>query len=198
MHPNIKKALAKGWKFQVERNERKRNIYNTLLPKHCRNCGRKLPYEKRYNTFCNQSCNASYHNKNRCKNMNKCAYCGEKTRNKKYCSNGCFTKHKIELIHKRCDELGVANPSNRSAKLYLISRRGHECEMCGTSVWPLHSDKPILLILDHINGNSEDWRISNLRLVCSNCDANLPTYKSKNNGNGRFLRRTRYMKNKSY
>lgn len=36
------------------------------------------------------------------------------------------------------------------------------------------------LILDHINGNNKDNRLENLRIVCSNCDATLDTYKDKN------------------
>ncbi len=38
----------------------------------------------------------------------------------------------------------------------------------------------------------------NLSLICSNCDANLPTYKSKNKGNGRHYRRIKYKEGKSY
>lgn len=36
------------------------------------------------------------------------------------------------------------------------------------------------LILDHVNGINNDNRIENLRFVCSNCDSQLHTYKSKN------------------
>jgi hypothetical protein len=53
-------------------------------------------------------------------------------------------------------------------------------------------------ILDHIDGNSSNNDITNLRLVCSNCDSQLPTYKSKNKGNGRHYRRERYKNNQSY
>jgi hypothetical protein len=58
--------------------------------------------------------------------------------------------------------------------------------------------QPIPIILDHIDGNSDNWAIINLRLVCPNCDAQLPTFKSKNIGHGRFYRRKRYKENKSY
>lgn len=54
------------------------------------------------------------------------------------------------------------------------------------------------LIVDHINGNPEDDRLENLRLVCGNCDMQLPTYKSRNLGNGRAWRRQRYAEGKSY
>jgi hypothetical protein len=36
------------------------------------------------------------------------------------------------------------------------------------------------LILDHINGINTDNRIENLRIVCPNCNATLPTHGGKN------------------
>ena len=38
----------------------------------------------------------------------------------------------------------------------------------------------------------------NLRLVCPNCDSQLPTYKSRNRGSGRHSRRQRYRDGQSY
>ena len=38
---------------------------------------------------------------------------------------------------------------------------------------------------NNIDGNSLNNEISNFRLVCPNCDAQLPTFKPKNIGNGR-------------
>lgn len=32
-------------------------------PKFCKNCGEKIPYDKKYNDFCNSSCSATYTNK---------------------------------------------------------------------------------------------------------------------------------------
>jgi len=54
----------------------------------------------------------------------------------------------------------------------------YKCAVC--SLGPEWQGKPMPLILDHVNGKNNDNRIENLRFVCSNCDTQLPTYKSKN------------------
>lgn len=48
------------------------------------------------------------------------------------------------------------------------------CSICGlSSMW---QGRPIVMILDHINGISNDHRLENLRLVCPNCNSQLPTH----------------------
>ena len=39
---------------------------------------------------------------------------------------------------------------------------------------------PLALVLDHVDGDPTNNRRENLRLVCPNCDSQLPTYKSRN------------------
>lgn len=56
----------------------------------------------------------------------------------------------------------------------------YKCDCCG--IGPEWNGKPMPLILDHINGINNDNRIENLRFVCSNCDSQLDTYKSRNIG----------------
>jgi hypothetical protein len=85
--------------------------------------------------------------------------------------------------------------TNDTFKAYLINKNGHKCQMCSFSEW---GGKPILLILDHINGNSDNCSLENLRLICSNCDTLTPTYKGRNKGNGRFIRRKKYAQGLSY
>jgi hypothetical protein len=64
------------------------------------------------------------------------------------------------------------------------------CALCGlTSEW---QGQPLVLVLDHIDGNADNNARSNLRMVCPNCDSQLPTYKNRNLGRGRHLRRQRY------
>ena len=52
------------------------------------------------------------------------------------------------------------------------------CSKCyGKGVW---MEEVLTLELDHINGDSCDNRLENLRFLCPNCHSQTPTYKGKN------------------
>jgi hypothetical protein len=53
----------------------------------------------------------------------------------------------------------------------------NNCEVCGINEW---NNKPISLQLDHIDGNSHNHILSNLRLICPNCHSQTDTYCGKN------------------
>ena len=53
----------------------------------------------------------------------------------------------------------------------------HECALCGITTW---NNKPLTLHLDHVNGNSNDNNLANLRLLCPNCHSQTPTYCGRN------------------
>jgi HNH endonuclease len=81
-------------------------------------------------------------------------------------------------------------------RLYLADAQSGCCAICDSaSTW---LGLPLALVLDHIDGNPTNNRRENLRLVCPNCDSQLPTYKSRNRGNGRSYRRQRYANGQSY
>jgi len=54
------------------------------------------------------------------------------------------------------------------------------CAICANpGDWLGH---PMVLRLDHINGDGRDHSIENLRFLCPNCDSQQPTYGHKNRG----------------
>lgn len=53
-----------------------------------------------------------------------------------------------------------------------------KCVECGLT--DSYNGKPINLTIDHINGVSDDNRVTNLRWLCPNCHSQTPTYTGKN------------------
>lgn len=53
----------------------------------------------------------------------------------------------------------------------------HKCYICNLDEW---MGKQIPLELDHINGDHDDNRLENLRIICPNCHAQTDTYRAKN------------------
>jgi hypothetical protein len=70
------------------------------------------------------------------------------------------------------------NTTNLKERLYDEGIKERKCELCGQDEnW--HGEH-MSLILDHINGINNDHRLENLRIVCPNCNATLPTFSGKN------------------
>lgn len=204
-------AQIKSREFSHKEKQKRIDKYNEN-PKLCLYCGTPIVYEKRENKFCGHICAASFNNKGiqrnkkKCKNIETkvekcinthydkrhCVNCNIEITNKKYCSSKCQQEHRRK---SKIDNFLTKSILWKGTKKYLIEIRGHMCEICGNKIW---NDLDIPLELDHINGNSEDNRIENIRLICPNCHAQTPTYKNRNAGKGRHYRRTRYKEGKSY
>lgn len=175
--------------------ELREETYNKA-PKLCRGCSHPIKYKKRRNNFCSHSCAGKLNNSNRprIRKSRICASCGNEwvperlSPRRKYCYNCTPYKPISKRIYEQCK-------TNRTRRLALIEERGHKCEVCGNSEW---LGQPITLELEHINGNSDDQRKENTKLLCPNCHSQTPTYKGKNRGNGRFKRRERYRAGKSF
>lgn len=68
-----------------------------------------------------------------------------------------------------------------------------KCSVCDLEGYWM--GKPIVLRLDHINGDNRDHRISNLRFLCPNCDSQTETYCGKNKKKPKV--RTKWISRKS-
>lgn len=162
----------------------------------CLNCKTETINPK----FCDRSCAAQYNNvkyPKRHREIQYCAGCGVELRRKgKYCSNKCQGIHiRADIIAKI--ENGSTIEPERQYRRYLIEKFGAKCMLCG---WAKENPvtKTVMIEMDHIDGNSDNNSLTNLRLICPNCSSLTPTYKALNKGSGRWKRRERYSLGKSY
>jgi len=157
-----------------KRNLKELNIneYNSS-PKKCNGCGCDIPYEKRHNDFCSQSCSAVFHNRRRklsisdTKSASVCKNCGKECNSStlQFCSVSCSISHKRSKYYQKI-EAGDTTLDHRQYRRYLIEKRGAKCELCGWGeVNPKTGNCPIEL--EHIDGNHENNSLDNLKLMCN-------------------------------
>jgi hypothetical protein len=167
----------------------------------CENCG--IEHNGSYGSgrFCSQKCARGFSTKfNRKetskkvslklsggKQKNKCLYCDTivKKNRHKFCGRECAFKYKKEQYIRNLEHKQVFS-SQGNARTYLLYKNGNKCEICGTEVW---NGKPVPLVMDHIDGNSDNHSFNNCRLICRNCDGQLDTYSGRNIGKGRKTKR---------
>lgn len=152
-----------------------KKVSTPIDPNFCKSCGKEISPRK---VYCDLNCYAN------AKPKPKCLNCENKTSStrQKFCCVNCSIEYKWKLRIEQVKKTGMYPKYQHTLRKLLLSIKEHRCEICGNTEW---LGEPIPLVADHINGNHEDNRVENLRLVCGNCDMKLPTYKSKNRGRGR-------------
>jgi 5-methylcytosine-specific restriction endonuclease McrA len=167
--------------------------------KNCGLCCKPIPYARRRNTFCSHACAASFNNGHRTPKSRKaisCLMCGGLLRKQRvYCSVKCQKDYefKMKMEHVVACRKLPARSNSSGARRIMLAIQGSKCACCDLSEW---NGTSIPLTLDHINGNSDDWSLANLRMICPNCDAQSPTFTGRNRGKGRAWRRERYARKK--
>lgn len=153
----------------------------------CTECGKEIkrkikPSERKRNKsgnfFCSRNCSSSYNNRGIVRHGNhcnkRCAICDVKLKNCNSicCSNECkgkytFNKTLLKFKSGKCNK-------NTTQRKCLIHTKGNICSMCGIEGrW---NNKPLVLQVDHIDGNSDNNSPENLRLLCPNCHSQTETF----------------------
>ena len=71
---------------------------------------------------------------------------------------------------------GTTPYAQKSLKKRLIQEGflKNKCALCDQS--PIWKENPLVMVLDHKNGNHTDNSLENLRLLCPNCHSQTPTF----------------------
>jgi hypothetical protein len=140
--------------------------------------GRKLSEETRNKISLKLGGNGKLSKKN-------CINCGKKAYIK-YCSIKCY--HDYVWINITIKKIEGGSGNEYHCKKYLIEKFGNKCFDCGQcDIW---NNKPLTLHLHHIDGNSDNNLLVNLKLLCPNCHTQTETYGSKGLGN-RYKKQTK-------
>jgi hypothetical protein len=64
-----------------------------------------------------------------------------------------------------------------------FTQQNNKCDICKCE--PIWNNKPLVFVIDHIDGDASNNKRKNIRLICPNCDSQTDTFKSKNKNSKR-------------
>ena len=175
-------------KLSYEEIGRRYNCSGSNIKKVASRIGIELPRRRKIN-------DSEHFNKGTGK-LNICLNCGKEFKSYsglsgKYCCSECEKEHKhkqkYQLILDGDPSIMRANYSPKIFRQDIINEQNGVCAICGMK--PEWNGKPLVFIIDHIDGHASNNKRDNLRCICPNCDSQLDTYKSKNkNGERSYYR----------
>jgi endogenous inhibitor of DNA gyrase (YacG/DUF329 family) len=116
-----------------------------------------------------------------------------RSKTNKYCDNVCQGMFKWVNETVGRIERGEVSDGSPALKKYLIEKFGEKCSECGQeSSW---NNKPLVLQLDHIDGDSDNNFPSNIRMLCPNCHSQTENFGSKGKGSRykKITKRNKYL-----
>lgn len=119
-----------------------------------------------------------------CKNCNT-EFHSEYSSNGYYCSNKCQIEYQYKSYISRWLEGFEKGWTSKTRVLsdyirkYLFELKGARCEVCGWNECHSTDNKPLVEI-DHIDGNAENCKLDNLKILCPNHHSMTLTFRNRN------------------
>jgi hypothetical protein len=161
----------------------------------CLNCNKE--FEKREsqikrfpNNFCSRSCAAKLNNIQYPKRslQGQCLYCHKLINSQKvFCGSECYKKSHINKQQEKIKLGLIKTPTTIKCVLNYVNPNCWNCNLK-----PIWDNKILIMQLDHIDGNSDNNCLENLRLLCPNCHTQTETFsrrQKKNTTRNRYLRK---------
>jgi hypothetical protein len=105
-----------------------------------------------------------------------------------YCNIGCYQEYQFKNKYLPLFYLGEIR-ENKTLRKILIYLYGNKCSECPCeSIW---NGKPLVMQVDHKDGNSDNNMPENVRLLCPNCHTQTPTFCA---GDNKQTRRNKYLR----
>lgn len=122
-----------------------------------------------------------------------CCNCGGKVRlnRSKYCSHSCQHENEYNIFIKKWlskevnGHSGITHSIKPQVRRYMLEKSKCSCSICGWNKKHPIDGKPLVEI-DHIDGNSENSFLDNLRVLCPNCHSETPTFRARNKNSSRI------------
>ncbi len=119
-----------------------------------------------------------------------CAFCGEpilSTRRKRYCNSRCAAGPRRAgtaqiaawLTGDLAGHTGVTCKLKPWVREWVLRRADYACEVCGWSERHPDDGRPLVEV-DHIDGDAENTRPDNLKVLCPNHHAMTSTHRRRN------------------
>lgn len=183
--------------FSYEKIGKIYNVSGTAIKKAALRYGLELPQKRTINPKETFNKGVTKYEKGICLNCGK-EFIKYPNKINKFCSNKCQGEYNHKIVYQKIidgdESVMKGNYSPKPFRNDILEEQGGVCAICGNT--PIWNDKPLVFIVDHIDGNAANNKRENLRCICPNCDSQLDTYKSKNkNGARSYYRYHKYDEN---
>jgi hypothetical protein len=122
----------------------------------------------------------------------KCLACGKEVKRTmdKFCDNHCQGEYYYQVYIERwlagleTGRKGNFYSLSDNVRRWMLETYGERCSQCGWAERHPQTGR-VPLTIDHIDGDVENCRPENLKLLCSNCHSLTSTFGSLNRGKGK-------------